>query len=126
MIHYHVLLRLISILKLFSQLVWRHILILLVNLRSIFRFFLPSFVGLGGTLPSGWDVLQPLLIDHLILELCETNLCGIRILLFISSEKGVHSNLASLIQHIWDEPLQKDTLGCLQARVSVALYHVEL
>jgi hypothetical protein len=38
-------------------------------LRSIFRFILLSFVGLG-ILPSGWDMLQPLLIDHLILELC--------------------------------------------------------
>jgi hypothetical protein len=66
MIHYHVLFWLISIFKLFSKL-RRHIL-LLINLRSIFRFFLLSFVGLG-IFPSGWDMLQPLLIDHLILEL---------------------------------------------------------
>ena len=94
MIHYHVLLWLIGIFKLFSQL--RRYIFLLVNLRSIFRFILLSFVGLG-ILPSGWDMLQPLLIDHLILELCKTNLCGIRVLLLICPEEGVHSNLASLI-----------------------------
>ena len=94
MIYYHVLLWLISIFKLFSYL-RRHIL-LLVNLRSNFRFFLLSFVSLG-ILPSGGNVLQPLLIDHFILELCKTNLCGISILLFICPEEGVHCDLASLI-----------------------------